>query len=59
MVTEISMGKIQAHITLSGYIYINLPQYLARQFNISAKTYFIAYYKDGRLMLLQEETNAT
>lgn len=50
---EIPLCNINAYGTLSGYIYLHLPQYLCRQFGISPSTSFSVTYKDGRLILEQ------
>jgi len=52
-VIEIPLGSIQAYGTLSGYIYIHLPQYLCRQFNILPSTSFSVIYKDGKIVIEQ------
>jgi len=47
----IPLGSIQTYGNLSGYIYLHLPQYLCRQFNISPSTAFDIIYKNGKLIL--------
>ncbi|KKN87056.1 hypothetical protein LCGC14_0263260 [marine sediment metagenome] len=51
--TEITLGTIKPYGTLSGYIYLHLPQYLCKQFGISNLTSFSIIYKDGRVILEQ------
>lgn len=53
MVTEVQLGSIQAYGTLSGYIYLHLPQYLCKQFGISPSTSFSVTYRDGKVILEQ------
>ncbi|MBA7711056.1 hypothetical protein ES703_120008 [subsurface metagenome] len=53
MVTELQLGSIQAYGTLSGYIYLHLPQYLCKQFAISPSTSFSVTYKDGKIVIEQ------
>ena len=60
MVTELNLGTIQTYGTLSGYVYLHLPQYLVRQLDILPATRFSIIYRDGRLVLEQvkEEKDA-
>jgi len=60
MVTELQLAKIKTYGTLSGYIYLHLPQYLCRQFGISSATHFVAIYRDGELILkhIKEDKDA-
>ena len=51
--TIITLGTIKPYGTLSGYIYLHLPQYLCKQFGISKSTSFSIIYKDGRVILEQ------
>ncbi|GAJ15741.1 unnamed protein product [marine sediment metagenome] len=50
---EIPLGTIKAYGSLSGYIYLHLPQYLCKQFGISPSTAFSITYKDGKVILEQ------
>jgi len=50
---EIPLGAVKAYGSLSGYVYLHLPQYLCKQFGLSASTSFAVTYKDGRLILEQ------
>lgn len=61
MVTELQLGSIQAYGTLSGYIYLHLPQYLCKQFGISPSTSFSVSYKDGKIVIeqIKEDKDAT
>jgi len=58
---EIPLGTLKAYGSLSGYIYLHLPQYLVKQFGLSSSTSFAVTYKDGRIILEQimEEKDAT
>lgn len=53
MVTEIVLGTLTTYGTISGYIYLHVPQYLCKQFNIKPKAKFIALYRDGDLLIKQ------
>lgn len=56
MVVEINLETIKTYSTLSGYIYLHIPQHLCKQFSIAPKTAFVAFYKDGKLMLVQQDS---
>jgi len=50
--TGISVGSIKAYGTLSGYVYLHIPQYICKQFNITSATLFnIIIYKDGKIVI--------
>jgi len=51
--TEFKVGKIKTYGTLSGYVYLHIPQYLVRQFEISPLATFSVIYRDGKLILEQ------
>lgn len=53
MVTEFKAGKIKTYGTLSGYIYLHIPQHLCEQFEIKRSTTFDVLYRDGKLILQQ------
>jgi len=52
------LGTCRATTNTSGYCYVYVPKHLARMFNISRDTKFLASYADGRLILTMESKNA-
>lgn len=52
---EIPLGTIQVYGTLSGYIYLHIPSYLAKQFKITPSTSFSIIYKDSKVVLEQRK----
>lgn len=55
MASELKLGTVQTYSTLSGYVYIHIPQYLVKRLNIPPSTSFSIIYKDGKIILEQEE----
>lgn len=53
--TGILVGNIKTYGTLSGYVYLHIPQYLCKQFNIAPSTLFTIIYKDGKVVLEQQK----
>jgi len=51
----IPLGSIKTYSTLSGYIYLHLPQYLCKQFGITSATQFSISYRDGKIIIEQAE----
>lgn len=56
---EQTLGTIQTYGTLSGYIYLHLPEYICKAFNIQPKSKFTAVFCDGKIILKQEVEDAT
>jgi len=54
-VTEIPLGSLKAYGNLSGYIYIHIPKYIAKHFNITPYTYFSIVYRDSRVVIEQKK----
>jgi len=52
-VIEIPLGSVQAYGSLSGYVYLHIPQFLCKQFGIVPSTSFSMTYKDGKIILEQ------
>ncbi|GAH78298.1 unnamed protein product, partial [marine sediment metagenome] len=52
---ETPLGTIKAYGTLSGYVYLHIPQYLCKQFNVIPSTVFSITYKDGKIVLEQQK----
>lgn len=52
---QIPLGTIQAYANLSGYIYLHIPNYVAKQFNITPRTKFTITYRDGKIVLEQKK----
>ena len=52
---QIPLGTIQAYANLSGYIYLHIPNYIAKQFNITPCTYFSVVYRDGNVVIEQKK----
>lgn len=54
-VIEIPLGTIKAYGTTSGYIYIHIPSWIAKQFNITPFTHFSITYRDGKIVIEQKK----
>ncbi|MBA7663358.1 hypothetical protein ES703_71398 [subsurface metagenome] len=52
---EIPLGTIKAYGTVSGYIYLHIPNFIAKHFNISASTYFSVFYRDDKVVIEQKK----
>ena len=53
--TETPLGSIKTYGTLSGYIYLHIPQYLCKHFKITPSTAFSIIYKDSKVVLEQQK----
>lgn len=54
-IVEIPLGTLKAYGTLSGYIYLHIPKYIAEHFNITPSTYFSVVYRDGKIVIEQKK----
>jgi len=45
---------IQAYANLSGYVYLHIPNHVAKQFNINSGTNFTISYRDGKIEIVQQ-----
>lgn len=52
---EIPLGTIKAYGTVSGYIYLHIPSWMAKQFNITPSTQFSIVYRDSRIVIEQRK----
>jgi len=52
---EIPLGTIKAYGSLSGYIYIHIPSWMAKQFDITHSTSFSVIYRDSKIVLEQKK----
>lgn len=52
---EIPLGNIKAYGTVSGYIYLHIPKYIAKQFNITRSTVFSIIYRDSKIVIEQRK----
>ncbi|HUV52322.1 MAG TPA: hypothetical protein VMW64_04520 [Dehalococcoidia bacterium] len=52
---EIPLGTIKTYGTVSGYIYLHIPNFIAKQFNITPSTCFFIIYKDSKIVLEQKK----
>ena len=52
---EIPLGTIKAYGSTSGYIYIHIPNWIAKQFDITRSTFFSVIYRDGKVVLEQKK----
>ena len=51
---EIMLCTIQAYANLSGYVYLHIPNHVAKQFNINSGTNFTISYRDGKIEIVQQ-----
>ena len=52
---EIPLGTIKAYGSTSGYIYLHIPSWIAKQFDIISSTSFSIIYRDGKIVLEQKK----
>ncbi len=52
---QIPLGTIKAYGSTSGYIYLHIPSWIAKQFNITRSTSFSVTYRDGKILLEQKK----
>ena len=55
---QVVLATIQTYGTLSGYIYLHLPNHICKAFDIKPKTPFAIVYSDGRVIIRQEVSHA-
>lgn len=54
VISGVILGNIKPYSTPNGYIYIHIPQYVCKQFNITPAKLFTIICVDDKIVLKEE-----